>query len=165
IEKRDFDLWPVIEGLIQDLRPLTEPKRISVRNQVPPSCSVFADPVLITRVFQNLLSNSIEYTLDGEITIGSVISHPDRSVHCWVRDSGEGIPEERIGKVFDKLETDPHKTGGLGLGLAIVKQVVEAHGGCIRVASKSGEGASFEFNLPLQDADGVPNPMRKDTAA
>ena len=116
IEKRDFDLWPLIEGLVHDLRPLTEPKRISVSNLVHPSCTIFADPVLITRVFQNLLSNAIEYTRDGEIVIGSVISHRERNVHCWVRDSGEGIPEDRIGKVFDKLETDPHKAGGIGLG-------------------------------------------------
>jgi signal transduction histidine kinase len=69
IEKRDFDLWPLIEGLIHDLRPLTEPKRISVSNLVHPSCSVFADPVLITRVFQNLLSNAMKFTDSGAVKL------------------------------------------------------------------------------------------------
>jgi two-component system, OmpR family, phosphate regulon sensor histidine kinase PhoR len=46
-----------------------------------------------------------------------------------VRDTGAGVPPERLAKIFDKFETDPNKTGGMGLGLAIVKQIVEAHGG------------------------------------
>jgi two-component system, OmpR family, phosphate regulon sensor histidine kinase PhoR len=163
VEKRHFDLWPLIEELVRDLQPLTEPKRIRVRNDVPHECLVFADPVLIMQVFQNLLSNAIEYTTDGEILIGSAIS--DQTVQCWVRDTGKGIPEDRLGKVFDKLETDPHKAGGSGLGLAIVKQVIEAHGGNIMVASKLGEGSKFEFTLPLQHTAGVPVEVGNGTAA
>lgn len=64
IEKRDVDLWPLIEDLIHDLQPLTEPKRIRVTNDVPHDCSIFADPVLIVQVFQNLFSNAIEYTTE-----------------------------------------------------------------------------------------------------
>ena len=150
VEKRHFDLWPLVEELIRDLQPLTEPRRIRVRNDVPHECSVFADPVLLMQVFQNLLSNAIEYTTDGEILIGA--AHTDRTVRCWVRDTGKGIPEDRLEKVFEKLETDPQKTSGSGLGLAIVKQVVEAHDGNITVSSKVGEGSKFEFTLPLKDA-------------
>jgi K+-sensing histidine kinase KdpD len=57
------------------------------------------------------------------------------------------IPPDRLGKVFDKLETDSERNGGLGLGLAIVKQIVEAHGGQIFVESKVGEGSTFSFTL------------------
>jgi signal transduction histidine kinase len=155
VEKRNFDLWPVVEGLIQDLQSLTEHRRIRVRNEVAHSCSVFADPVLITQVLQNLLSNAIEYTSDGDIVVGSAFSGAERLVRCWVRDSGGGIPEERRGKVFDKLESDPQKEGGRGLGLAIVKQIVEAHGGQITVASKLGEGSTFEFSVPLDGYAGA----------
>lgn len=159
VEKRQVDLWPLVEELIRDLQPLTEPKRIRVRNDVPADCLIFADPILIVQVFQNLLSNAIEYTADGEIVIGSALSDSERNVRCWVRDTGKGIPEERLAKVFDKLETDPEKRGGYGLGLAIVKQVVEAHGGQITVASKLGEGSTFEFTLPPQDHSGIPVEM------
>src|SRR5262249_51715556 len=151
VEKRDFDLWPLIEELIHDLQSLTEPRRIRVRNDVRHDFSIFADPVLIVQVFQNLLSNAIEYTTDGEIVIGSAVSDRERNVRCWVQDTGQGIAGDRLGKVFDKLETDPDKKGRLGLGLAIVKQVVEAHGGRITVTSKAGEGSTFEFLLPIQD--------------
>src|SRR5262245_66285331 len=96
--------------------------------------------------------------------IGSAIRDGDRAIHCWVRDTGKGIPEERLAKVFDKLETDPHKAGGSGLGLAIVKQVIEAQGGHITVASKVGEGTTFTFILPLEDTSGMPE-MGNGTAA
>jgi two-component system phosphate regulon sensor histidine kinase PhoR len=154
IRKRDVDLWPLVEALIHDFQTLTEPKGVKVKNDVPHDCAIFADPVLIVQVFQNLLSNAIEYTTRGEIVIGAGAAVSDRAVRCWVRDTGKGIPEERLGKVFDKLETDPDKTGGLGLGLAIVKQVVEAHGGQINVESKLGEGTIFEFSLPIENAAG-----------
>ena len=163
VERRDFDLWPLVEELTHDLQPLTGPKQIRVRNDVPQDCSIFADPVLIAQVFQNLLSNAIEYTTDGEIVIGSATSDREQTVRCWVRDTGSGIPEERLAKVFDKLETDPQK-GGLGLGLAIVKQVVEAHGGHITVVSTPGQGSTFEFSLPLQGAS-TPKPLGNGTAA
>ena len=150
VTKRQVDLWPLIEELLHDLQTLTEPKGIRTSNEVPHSCSVFADPVLIVRVFQNLLSNAVEYTSHEEITIGAAVSNGDCVIRCWVRDTGRGIPEDRIGKVFDKLETDREGRGGLGLGLAIVKLVVEAHGGQISVTSKPGEGSTFEFTLPVE---------------
>jgi len=67
-------------------------------------------------------------------------------------DDGAGIPEERIDKVFERLETDPKKEGGTGLGLAIEKEVVEAHGGHATVESKLKErtnsGSRFPEKLP-----------------
>jgi two-component system phosphate regulon sensor histidine kinase PhoR len=156
VERRHVDLWPLIEQLTHDLQPLTERKSIAIRNEVPHDCSIFADPILIEQVFQNLLSNAIKYTSDGEIVIGSDVSEVDRIARCWVSDTGEGIPEDRLAKVFDKLETDPQKAGGSGLGLAIVKQVIEAHGGHITVASEQGRGTNFEFSLPLQGGATIP---------
>jgi signal transduction histidine kinase len=82
--KRHVDLWPLIEELLHDFQTLMEPKRVSSRNDVPHSCSIFADPVLIVQVFQNLLSNAIENTSDGEIAIGAAISDAERLVRCWV---------------------------------------------------------------------------------
>ena len=69
-------------------------------------------------------------------------------VECQVSDNGRGIPEERLEKVFDELETDSQSEGGLGLGLAIVKTFVEAHGGKVTAESKQGAGSTFRFTLP-----------------
>jgi len=144
---REFDLWPLVQGLVWDLRALVETVPVQIINTVPDNCVVYADPVLMTQVFQNLLSNAIKYTAKGEIVVGAEPTEMNK-VRCWVRDTGAGIPPERLAKVFEKFETDPKKKGGLGLGLAIVKQIVEAHGGQIFVESEVGRGSTFSFVLP-----------------
>lgn len=148
IERREIDLWPVVHDLIRDLQPLAEAAGTELRNRVSIRLGVFADAGLLTQVFQNLISNAIDYTPKGEIVIGAKEVDAEGSVECWVSDNGAGIPENFIGKVFDKLETDSQKKGGIGLGLAIVKQIVEAHGGEITVESKLDVGSTFRFTLP-----------------
>jgi signal transduction histidine kinase len=146
VARRDFELWILVEGLIRDLRPLSEPAPVQLLNTIPEDVVVNADPLLLTQVFQNLLSNAIKYTKTGHITIGAEQSN--EGVRCVVTDTGEGIPPERIGRIFEKLETDPDRPGGLGLGLAIVKQIIEAHGGTISVQSDIGRGTTFTLSLP-----------------
>ncbi|HSU89330.1 MAG TPA: sensor histidine kinase [Terriglobia bacterium] len=143
----EFDLWPLVQGMIWDLRALVENVPVQIVNAVPENCIVYADPVLITQVFQNLLSNAIKYTSAGEITVGADSIEVNK-LRCWVRDTGAGIPAERQAKIFEKFETDPTRTGGMGLGLPIVKQIVEAHGGQIFVESEVGRGSTFSFTLP-----------------
>src|SRR5207253_5838894 len=148
VEKREFDLWPLIESLLTDLQPLTESSLVQVINSIPYDFVIFAVALLLTQVFQNLLSNAIRYTTRGQIVIGAERIDEGQTVRCWVRDTGAGIEPERLGRVFDKLETDPNRKGSLGLGLAIVKQIVEAHGGQVFVESKLDEGSTFSFTLP-----------------
>ena len=148
LQRREVDLWALVEGLINDLQPLTQNSGTRITNTIPRDLIVFADPHLLTQVFQNLLSNAIEYTPGGEIMIGARAISADDAVECCVSDDGTGIPEERIDRVFERLETDPEKRGGTGLGLAIVKEVVEAHGGHVTVESKLREGTTFRFTLP-----------------
>jgi signal transduction histidine kinase len=135
LQRREVDLWPLVEGLVDDLQPLAQNSGTRIANTIPKDLIVFADAHLLSQVFQNLLSNAIEYT-------------PSNVVECWVIDDGAGIPEDRIDKVFERLETDPQKHGGTGLGLAIVKEVVEAHGGQVTVETKLEEGTTFRFTLP-----------------
>jgi signal transduction histidine kinase len=156
LERREFDLWPLVHRLISDLRPLADAAGARIINEVPEDCVVFADASLLTQVFQNLIANAINYTPHGEITIGAKevgANGTGGKVECWVHDTGEGIPEERLGKVFDKLETDPEKEGGMGLGLAIVKQFVEAHSGQVTVESEPGKGSTFRFTLPASEIE------------
>ena len=121
LERRAFDLWPLVESLIHDLHPIAGTGSTHLINKVPEDLVVHADAGLLRRVFQNLIANAITYTPRGEVTIGARELGLEGAVECWVSDNGAGIPEELIEKVFDPLETDPQKDGGLGLGLAIVK--------------------------------------------
>jgi two-component system phosphate regulon sensor histidine kinase PhoR len=148
VKRREVKLWGLVEVLVSDLRPLADASNLSLLNEVPEELTAFADANMLTLIFQNLISNAIDYTPNGEVTIGAKKVKESASVECWVSDNGAGIPADRLEKVFDKLETDPDKEGGLGLGLAIVKQFVEAHGGQVAVESELGQGSTFRFTLP-----------------
>ena len=150
LQRRAFDLWPLVESLIHDLHPVAGTVSTQLINRVPDDLVVYADASLLRRVFQNLIANAIKYTPRGEVIIGARELDAADVVECWVSDNGTGIPEELLEKVFDKGETDPENEGGMGLGLAIVKTFIEAHGGQVTVESKEGVGSTFQFSLPTK---------------
>ena len=150
LERREFDLWPLVEALIHDLHPVAGTDSTQLINKIPDDLVVYADASLLRRVFQNLISNAIKYTPRGEVLIGAREPGAEGAVECWVSDNGAGIPEELLERVFDKGETDPANAGGTGLGLAIVKTFTQAHGGTVTVESKEGVGSMFRFSLPTR---------------
>ena len=148
VDRHELKLRPLVEALVSDLLPLAYASNLSLTNSVPEELTACADADMLTLIFQNLISNAIDYTPNGEVTIGARKIAETQAVECWVSDTGAGIPAERLEKVFDKLETDPDRQSGLGLGLAIVKQFVEAHGGQVAVDSELGRGSRFRFTIP-----------------
>ena len=144
-ERRTFELWPLVQRLMIDLRPVSSKEDIEVLNEIPRRLTMHADAGLISQVFQNLLGNAFKYAASGRV----VVSAKDNgdSASCVVRDNGAGIPSEMLAKVFDRSATDPEKEG-TGLGLAIVKQIVDAHDGTVTAESTHGEGATFSFTIP-----------------
>ncbi len=148
LERRDCDLWPLVEALIHDLHPVAGTRRTLLTNAVNEDCVVYADASLLRRILQNLIANAIAYTPRGEVIIDAREAGPSGAVEIEVRDNGEGIPPEHRSTVFDKHETDPDKEGGLGLGLAIVKTFVEAHDGVVTFDSQLGVGSTFRFTFP-----------------
>ena len=110
------------------------------------------DRTRIEQVMNNLLQNAVAHTpAAGRVTVS--IQETAQATTVTVADTGEGIPGKDLPYVFDRLyRVDPSRTrstGGAGLGLTIAKQLVEAHGGSIRVESTVGEGSRFSFSLPL----------------
>ena len=148
LERREFDLWPLVESLVHDLEPVAHPTHTRLINKVPDDVAVYADAGILRRVFQNLIANAIRYTPRGEVVIDARELGAEGGLECSVSDNGSGIPHARLEKVFDKSETDPGKEEGTGLGLAIVKTFVEAHGGKVSVESREGQGSTFRFTLP-----------------
>lgn len=147
LERRTFDLWPLVEALIHDLHPVAGTASTRLVNQVAGDLTVYADATLLKRILQNLIANAIRYTPRGEISIGARELQGDYLIECWVADNGAGIPRERLDVIFEKLESDSGQDSG-GLGLAIVKTFVEAHGGEVSVESEEGVGSTFRFTLP-----------------
>ena len=150
LERREFDLWPLVETLIHDLHPVGGTDSTRLVNSVPEDLVVYADASLLRRVFQNLIANAIKYTPRGDVIIGARELVAKGVVECWVRDNGAGIPAELLDSVFDKGVTDPEGKGGTGLGLSIVKTFTEAHGGIVTVDSKAEAGSTFRFSLPTK---------------
>jgi signal transduction histidine kinase len=112
---------------------------------------VTGDQERLKQVLVNLISNAIKYNREaGRVDVG--LSLFNDSLRVSVADTGQGIPAEALPHVFDKfyrVERDENMAKGTGLGLAIVKQIVEAHGGDIRVESEPGVGSTFTFTLPV----------------
>jgi signal transduction histidine kinase len=145
-QRRTFELWPLVERLIIDLRSVASKEDITVVNEIPHALTMFADAGLISQVFQNLLGNAFKYAARGRVVVSA--SADESAVNCVVHDNGTGIPLHMLSKVFDKLATDPEREG-TGLGLAIVKQIVEAHGGSVAAESAHGSGATLRFSIPI----------------
>lgn len=144
-ERRTFELWPLVQRLILDLRSVSSKHDIEVLNEIPRRLTMHADAGLISQVFQNLLGNAFKYAASGRVVV-SAHENGD-GVNCVVHDNGAGIPLEMLAKVFDRSATDPEKEGA-GLGLAIVKQIVDAHDGTVTAESTHGAGATFSFTIP-----------------
>ncbi len=115
------------------------------------------DPVRLHQIILNLVSNAVKFTTTGKITVSvNLISENEDevSIQFAVSDTGIGIPENRLEKIFENFQQASSGTsrlyGGTGLGLAIVKQLVESQGGSISVKSKIDEGSTFSFILNFQ---------------
>jgi signal transduction histidine kinase len=155
VVRREVNVRELVEVLVSDLSPLAEASSLSLSNNIPEEMTAFVDASMLTLIFQNLISNAIDYTPNGEVIIGAREIKESATIECWVSDNGTGIPADRLEKVFDKLETDPDKKSGMGLGLAIVKQFVEAHGGQVAVDSELGQGSTFRFTIPCKAGVGL----------
>jgi PAS domain S-box-containing protein len=118
---------------------------------------LLGDPVRLHQIILNLVSNSVKFTTTGKITVSVKLLDEDEkeaSIEFAVTDTGIGIPESKIEKIFENFQQASSGTsrlyGGTGLGLAIVKQLVEAQKGTIQVSSKENEGSTFSFVLKFQ---------------
>src|SRR5207248_3630507 len=119
---------------------------VEAEDTLPP---VRADRAQIARVLINLLNNAIQHTpAGGRITVTSRAENGN--VRFAVLDTGAGIPQEYLPRIFERFVQVPGATaGGAGLGLPIAKRIVEAHGGTIWAESEVGKGARFFFTVPL----------------
>jgi PAS domain S-box-containing protein len=125
---------------------------IEYDNKIPEV--LVGDPVRLHQIILNLLSNAVKFTTKGQITVRvHMLSEDDEKVNIefTVSDTGIGITEDKIIKIFENFQQASSDTsrlyGGTGLGLAIVKQLVEAQNGTISVISKIDEGSAFSFRL------------------
>jgi signal transduction histidine kinase/ActR/RegA family two-component response regulator len=155
LDVQPIELASIVEAALDSIRPSAEAKTIIVRKTIDPNAApVFGDRNRIQQVVWNLLTNAVKFTPKGgkiDVLVERVNSHVEITVH----DTGMGISSEFLPHVFERFRqadsSSTRKYGGLGLGLSIVKQLVELHGGTVKVESAGeGKGATFVVNLPVR---------------
>jgi CheY-like chemotaxis protein/anti-sigma regulatory factor (Ser/Thr protein kinase) len=155
IEPAFIDLGQVVQDGANVATAAAAAKGIELKIEVDRhGCVFFGDPGRLQQIVWNLVSNAVKFTEQGTVSVRLRRSQSDNQMTLVVADTGVGINREFLPYVFDRFSqektgtTRPH--GGLGLGLAIVRQLVELHGGTVRVHSNGeGHGATFTVNLPI----------------
>jgi signal transduction histidine kinase len=157
LKRETLNLKDVIEHSVDAARPLIDERKHSLKVELPSEpLWIDGDAVRLTQVFGNLLTNAAKYTSPwGGITLAAAAeAGPPPAVTIRVKDSGVGIPEnmlERIFELFTQAENEDTRTqSGLGIGLALVRALAELHGGTVHAVSNGPqEGSEFIVKLPL----------------
>jgi signal transduction histidine kinase len=150
--KKRIDLYKLIQGSLKSYMPMATVKKISMTTVLEPGLpEISADERRLEQVLSNLITNAIKFTAaGGAVEIGA--RWLDGDIRFWVKDTGEGIPADELGDLFEKYhQSTSGKTSrskGTGLGLVICKKIAEAHGGRISVESRVGEGSTFSMEIP-----------------
>jgi PAS domain S-box-containing protein len=126
------------------------------------------DPVRLTQILLNLIGNAIKFTAEGYVMISARMKSIEDGVYTvsfFIKDTGIGIPEDRLQHIFERFSQVEHSTtrnyGGTGLGLSIARQLVQLQGGTMSVFSKEGSGSEFFFTLPFGKGD-LPAMVKED---
>jgi signal transduction histidine kinase len=153
-----FDLRRTVSDIVRLLSAQAAAKHLRLALEYSPTVNarVIGDAVRIRQVLTNLIGNALKFTQKGEIEVRVERGSAPGRVRMAVRDTGIGIPAEKLGIIFERFtQVEGHMSrryGGLGLGLAIVKELVEIMGGAVSVESRLGAGSTFTIELPLANA-------------
>ena len=156
LEKERCDLRAVLTRVLGDFRMTCSNHRFE---SFPPEHAVelLADPLRLAQVMENLLGNAVKFSPPGSLIRVTCEIRPE-TVQVTVEDEGMGMNPEETERVFEKFyRVDASSTGkpGLGLGLSLVRNIIEAHGGEIRVESAPGQGTRIVFSLPLVEPETI----------
>jgi len=145
-------LVPVVRQAAEMIRPAADAKRLEFSLSLPPDpCVVEGDPLRLQQICWNLLQNAVKFTPE-EGRVSLTLARDGSVAEISVSDTGPGIPEQLLPRIFEPFRQGDGAAdkGGLGLGLAIVRELVNAHHGTIQAASDgTGKGARFIVRLPL----------------
>lgn len=146
-----FDVIPIIFRTLLSFEKRVEEKRVDIRGLDRGEFIIKADGDLIRQVIYNLVENAVKFVNDGGY-IEFIFAENDETTSVTVRNSGEGLKENEISRVFERFyKTDESRgidPGGVGLGLSIVRSLIKLHGGTILVRSQYEQYVEFEFSLP-----------------
>lgn len=154
LKTETIDVYPFIERIVEKMKINAENNNISLSfSKTTELPEIVGDRDQLERVIINIVSNSIKYTPEGgrvEVFAGSLYN----DVYIKVKDTGIGIPKKDLDRIFERFyrvdKARTRKAGGTGLGLAIAKEIVDAHGGRIKISSEPNEGTEVMVTLPAK---------------
>ena len=153
MNRQEVDITDMLGDIIKRLEPIAENKNISLIYNRVKDVKAEVEETKLSLAISNLIENGIKYNVDGgkvEITVDS----DHQNAFISVADTGLGIAEEEISKIFDRFyrvdKNRDRETGGTGLGLSIARSAVLMHNGSIKVSSKENEGTTFVIIIPLK---------------
>lgn len=167
VENTIFNLKLLIENIQNSLKELASENNnyfhLEVDENIPDY--LIGDPTKLSQILMNLINNALKFTHDGSVCVTTkLVSLEDKkaSIYFEVKDSGIGIPEDKLVSVFDSFSQGSvdinRKYGGTGLGLTIVRKLVSILGGEIQLESVVNQGSTFKFELPFDEAE---KPVKK----
>lgn len=153
-QKSDVSVLHAMEQAYMTVRPLAEQSAIAVELSAPPDLTACADETQLIQLIRNLLDNAVKYSaIGGQVTVHAAAL--SSGVEIAVSDTGIGIPHGEVDRIFERFyrvdKARSRRIGGTGLGLAIVRDIVDAHGGKIRVDTALGKGTTFRVTLPSRN--------------
>lgn len=161
-EQTPFKMALSISAMLHMFEPKIQEKNLELVKEYDSKIPevLLGDPVRLHQIILNLVSNAVKFTTKGRITVSvRLVDEDDKmvTIEFAVTDTGIGIPEDKLDRIFENFQQASSRTsrlyGGTGLGLSIVKQLVEPQGGSIHVKSKIDEGSVFSFTLSFQKTD------------
>ncbi|BAY24171.1 multi-component transcriptional regulator, winged helix family protein [Calothrix sp. NIES-2100] len=151
MERETRNVAELIESAVNIMQPLAEKAGVKLSIESL-SVELWIDPDRIVQTLTNLLSNAIKFSTAGA-TVWLVAAQEENEVLFTVKDTGRGIPEDKLDSIFERFQqvdsSDSRNHDGTGLGLAICQSIVQQHGGRIWVESRLEEGSSFYFSIPI----------------
>jgi signal transduction histidine kinase len=165
---REVDLGVLAAQCVDAAAPLAKENGLDLSLEVDGMPPIFGDPDRLGQLLDNLISNAVKYTPEGERVEVSLSSAGDRAV-AEVTNSGVYVPPEVRERLFERFfrRSDPssEEVQGVGLGLTIAQSIVQAHRGRIEVFSDEEQGTTFRVELPLHGQAGLPSPGRREEIA
>jgi signal transduction histidine kinase len=157
LDLNSLDLARLLKRVVNQLIPQAVQSQVNLTLDLEPLPTLVGDGDRLAQVFTNLVDNALKHTpAEGDVRL--VARGEGDQIRVEVIDSGKGIPEDQLDRIFERFyKIDGSRRGdgvpGTGLGLAIAQGIVQAHGGTISVRSRLGEGSSFDVCLPAVRPD------------
>jgi signal transduction histidine kinase len=158
LDRQPREINQIIKSVADTQESVAIAKNMYLKTSLDPAVPELSlDQDKIIQVLNNLITNALKFTQTGGITVASLYDAEKQQVEVRVSDTGCGIKEEDLTKLFEKFQQlgEAHqRQAGTGLGLAICKEIIRQHGGKVGVESKNGEGSCFYFILPVNTRKG-----------